>query len=91
VVFQEDTREACRGAFGPPFAQPLSFRKTKTLHRIFEHDDNQQSYSWFFKRIQERMPFSAMLFGDAFSSNLSYLGKPRPFTECLNTMTVVFI
>ena len=40
---QEDTREACRGAFGP-------LCPTKTLYNIFEHDDNQlnqQSYSRF--------------------------------------------
>jgi hypothetical protein len=32
------------------FIQPLTFRKTKTLYRMFEHDDNQlnqQHYSRF--------------------------------------------
>jgi hypothetical protein len=79
-----DTREAC--FFRDAFVQPLMFRKTKTLYRMFEHDDNQlnqQSYSRFFNMIQERLAGGRRppLY------SLSCLGKPRLFTECLNTMT----
>jgi hypothetical protein len=52
---------------------------------MFEHDDNelnQQSYSRFVLGDTREVAFLAML-----SSNLSCLGKPRPFTEHLNTMT----
>jgi hypothetical protein len=33
------------------------------------------------------MLFPRCFFRDAFSYSLSHLGKLRPFTECLNTMT----
>ena len=79
-------QERLVGGLRPPFVQPLMFRKTKTLRIMFEDGDNQlnQQVIRGFSRGYKRGLSGA--FGPPLSS-LSCLGKPRPFTEYLNTMT----
>jgi hypothetical protein len=55
--FFKRIQERLVGAEGPPFVQPLMFRKTKTLHRTFEHDDSCVHLGMF-----REVFFSAMLF-----------------------------